>query len=78
MGIAIKSTVVAEECRTFVIKPSGKKEHQDGHHDDCVFAMALTAIGMRSLPKTTVDRGGPRKIGPVFYGRKKLKDEDDD
>jgi hypothetical protein len=51
MSITIRSAIVAEECRTFVIKPNGKQEHQTGCHDDCVFALALAAIGMRSAPK---------------------------
>lgn len=51
MSITIRSPIALQECRTFVIKPNGKKEHQTGCHDDCVFALALAAIGMRFAPK---------------------------
>ena len=79
MGIQIRSAIVAQECRTFVIKPNGKKEHQNGCHDDCVIGLGLTAIGMRTIPKQPIDPYAPtKKIGPVFYGRKKRNDEDDD
>src|SRR5271154_6465423 len=52
MSILIRSGIVAQECRTFVIKPNGKKEHQTGCHDDCVIALGLAAMGLRFLPKT--------------------------
>lgn len=81
MGVLIKSSIVATECRTFVVKPNGKKEHQDGCHDDCVFAMALAVIGLRSMPKKPVQPErftGSGKAAIRFYGRKALKDEDDD
>jgi hypothetical protein len=79
MVISIRSVVVTQECRTFVIKPNGKKELQNGCHDDCVIGLGLTAIGMRTMPKKPIDPYAPtKKIGPVFYGRKKRNDEDDD
>ncbi len=51
MTIQIHSAIVIGECQTFVVKPDGKPEHMDNHHDDCVFAYALCEIGRRSAPK---------------------------
>ncbi len=51
MTIQIHSSVVISECQTFVIKPNGKKEHQDDRHDDCVIALCLTEIGRRQAPR---------------------------
>jgi len=79
MSIQIRSAVVAQECRTFVIKPNGKKEHQNGCHDDCVIALGLAAMGLRFLPKAAPEIRGRRKpFGVTYLGRKKRKDEDDD
>jgi hypothetical protein len=82
MGITIHSVVVAQECRTFVIKPNGKKEHQEGCHDDCVFALALAAIGMRFAPKarialTNVLEAQKRRYRFGKVGDKLRRDDDD-
>ncbi len=76
--ITIRSSVVIQECVRFVIKPNGKKEHQDGAHDDCVLAMALTEIGRRAMPKRMKPgQDGAAKL--TRYGRfGKARDEDDD
>lgn len=50
MSITIRSPIVVQECRTFVVKPDGKAEHQTGCHDDTVFAAALAVIGLRVAP----------------------------
>ena len=67
MSIYIRDPIVAQEARTFVIKPDGKAEHQKGCHDDCVFADALTVVAMMQMPKprAPVDAARPvvRKYG---------------
>lgn len=39
-----------EECQSFVWKPNGKCEAQDGCHDDEVFAVALAVVGRATMP----------------------------
>jgi hypothetical protein len=51
MSIYIRDPIVAQEARTFVIKPNGRTEHGKGCHDDCVFADALTVVGIMQMPK---------------------------
>lgn len=51
MSIYIRDPVVAQEGKTFVVKPNGRAEHQKGCHDDCVIADALTVVGMMQMPK---------------------------
>lgn len=75
MTITIRSSVVLNECIRFVIKPNGKKEHQDGSHDDCVLAMALCEIARRFIPKRSVMAAvGPAKIQQ--YGKRRVDDDD--
>lgn len=77
--ISIVSNVVLQECIRFVIKPNGKKEHQDGAHDDCVFGLAFAEIGRRALPRRTGIQ--PEQISRTrftYYGRKREDDDDDD
>ncbi len=51
LSIYIRDPVVAQEGRTFVIKPNGRAEHQKGCHDDCVIADALSVVGIMQMPK---------------------------
>ena len=77
--ISIVSNVVLQECIRFVIKPNGKKEHQDGAHDDCVIGLGLTEIGRRVLPKRTGKP--PNEVSRTkisYYGRKRRDEDDDD
>jgi len=83
MGITIMSPVALQECRTFVIKPNGKKEHQAGCHDDCVVALALAAIGLRFAPQNHFvfesqqkERLRIRKVG--WKLRRDEEDEEDE
>jgi hypothetical protein len=68
MSIYIRDPVLAQECRTFVIKPNGRAEHAQGCHDDMVFADALSFIGMMQMtkPKAKVDITRPVVS---YYGR---------
>ncbi len=78
LAIIIRSPIAQQECRTFVIKPNGKAEHQNGCHDDCVIALALMVMGIgfapRKLHKVSTDMA--RRVGTA-YGQKR-KDDDDD
>jgi hypothetical protein len=76
--LTIVSNVVLQECIRFVIKPNGKKEAQEGAHDDCVIAYCLTEIGRRTLPKR-IGKPGNENVGRavVKYGVKRSVDEDD-
>lgn len=51
MTVQIHSSVVISECQTFVVKPNGKKEHQDDRHDDCVIVTGLMEIARRAAPR---------------------------
>jgi len=83
MTITIHSAVVRSECQTFVVKPDGKREHMDNHHDDTVIALGLAELARRRAPRrppTLGEIGGTRV---VMYGEKARKarngdDEDDD
>lgn len=82
-GILIRSPIALQECRTFVIKPNGKQEHQTGCHDDCVLAAALAVMGLRFAPRTmrmgvqAQQPANPRKV-MQGYGERKGRDDDDD
>jgi hypothetical protein len=65
-AITVRDPTTLMECRTFVIKPSGKAEAEAGKHDDCVIALALALIGIRSFPDHL--RAGSR-TKPVKYGQ---------
>lgn len=76
--ITIVSHVVLNECLRFVIKPNGKKEHQDGAHDDTVFGVGFAEIARRMLPKRTGKM--PNEISGSkirYYGKQKKSDDDD-
>lgn len=76
MAITIRSPIALQECRTFVIKPNGKAEHQQGCHDDTVIAAALAAIGLRYAPKKNMVAPGQPLIATT-YGKPKRIDDDD-
>jgi hypothetical protein len=53
-AIIIRDPITVQECRTFVIKPNGKAEHQDSCHDDTVIALALGVVGIAQMPRKRV------------------------
>jgi hypothetical protein len=78
MTISIVSSVVVNECVRFVIKPNGKKEHQDGAHDDTVFGLGLCEIGRRTMPRRMpVAATGSGRAMVRQYGQAKRRDEED-
>lgn len=74
MSIYIRDPIVLQEAKTFVIKPNGRAEHQKGCHDDCVFADALSVIGIMQMPKPKAPADQPR---PEIrrYGQPAREDE---
>lgn len=77
-GILIHDPNTLAEHQTFVIKANGKAEHQDGCHDDEVFAAALAVVGIETAPAARllagIDRQAPKsphRSGIVkTYGRR--------
>jgi hypothetical protein len=59
--------------RTFIIRPDGRAEHQQGCHDDAVFAGALASVGLQVAPRIRALIEA-RKPKPVDLD----EDEDDD
>jgi hypothetical protein len=51
LAISIRSRNTVQECRTFVIKSTGRQEHQNQAHDDEVFALALAVHGVMTMPR---------------------------
>ena len=50
-AITIYDPITLQECRTFVYKPNGRQEAQEGCHDDCVIALALAVLGIQTAPR---------------------------
>ncbi len=62
MAIWIHDPHTIQECRTFVIKPSGKPEAQNGCHDDDVLAAALGVVGIESFPSSAREQTETYKV----------------
>jgi hypothetical protein len=71
MSIWIRDPILAQEAKTFVIKPNGKAEAQKGCHDDMVIADALTVIGIQQMPKpkAPAEAGLAKRPQVQVYGR---------
>ena len=50
-AIFIRDPITLQECRTFVYKPNGRQEGQQGCHDDCVIGVALAVLGIMVAPR---------------------------
>jgi hypothetical protein len=74
LSITIRDPVVAQECRTFVIKPNGRAEAQKACHDDCVIADALTVVGMQQMPKP--EAPGARTVAKLTNYRRPVDSGD--
>lgn len=59
LAITIHDAITAGELLTFVIKASGKAEHQTGCHDDTVIALALALIVVTRMPRPAVRETTP-------------------
>lgn len=73
MGVILRDPNTVAEHFSFVIKASGRAEHQDNCHDDEVFAVGLSVIGLQHPPPDTrTGRPGnrpPGLVGVSQYGR---------
>lgn len=78
MTITIRSQVMISECTTFVIKPNGKKEHKEDHHDDTVLGLGLLEIARRTMPKRRLETQATVGRAQIARYGKRPKDEDDD
>ena len=68
-AIYIRDPILAQECRTFVIKPNGKAEHQKGCHDDYVIADALSVVGITHMPRPSPPKNEQPPPSVAKYGR---------
>lgn len=88
LAVSIRSKNTVQECRTFVIKGTGRQEGQAGCHDDEPFALALAIHGILTMPRdkqlesfrkaqTTAGRSQQAgKSGNVQkYGQRRYADE---
>ena len=50
-ALAVHDPITQQELLTFVIKKTGKAEHQNGCHDDCVIALALACVVILKMPR---------------------------
>lgn len=80
-GITIHSSVMLQECYTFIYKPNGKIEHADDCHDDTVLAGSLFCMARRFAPRVfrqyeekseLARRGSPMRS----YGQRRRNDDD--
>jgi hypothetical protein len=77
-AIVIRKAHTLQECLTFIYKPTGKAEAQNGCHDDEVMALALAVVGMIVAPRDVPKAEGQRPAKPVqSYGRRRTRNEDD-
>ena len=75
-SIILRDPNTVQECRTFVIKSSGKAEHAEGCHDDEVIAIALAVIGLRTMPRRKPKVEAQSGRVATKWGRRRLVDED--
>jgi len=75
-SIILRDPNTVQECRTFVIKSSGKAEHAEECHDDEVIATALAVVGLRTMPRRKPKVEGPSARVATKWGRRRLVDED--
>lgn len=66
-ALAVHDALTQQELLTFVIKSTGKAEHQKGCHDDLVIALALALIVMQRMPRPVnqqlIERPEVRRYG---------------
>lgn len=61
-SLYIYDAVTLSECRSFVIKASGKAEHAAGCHDDTVIATALALVGLEAAPQSADIRAQRKSV----------------
>lgn len=50
-SIHVRKANTVSELMSFVVKPNGRAEHQQGCHDDEVFALGLAVMGIQAVPR---------------------------
>ena len=50
----INSEIVKKQLQTFIVKENGKIEHEDGEHDDSLFALFLASYGREKVYKVFI------------------------
>jgi hypothetical protein len=79
LAIIIRSPIAQQECRTFVIKPNGKAEHQVGCHDDCVIMCGLFSVGRRVAPRKLMRAAVDAARARVStYGKRRDREDHED
>lgn len=78
-SVVVHDPVTLSELRTFVYKPNGRQEAQDGCHDDCVIALALAMVGLMTMPRLPArdEWRLESEFRPMRYGRKASQEDDD-
>lgn len=61
--IVVNSPYVLEEMKSFVRQPSGKREHEEGFHDDSLFASFLAVQGRKFLSEFKATK---QNVYPMF------------
>lgn len=71
-ALILHCPITVKECFSFVIKPNGRAEGQDGCHDDTVIGLALAALGLIVAPQLNVhkphNQGGKTPAQVRQYG----------
>jgi hypothetical protein len=76
LAIILHDPNTIAEHYSFIVKANGRPEHQDGCHDDEVFACALGVVGIQQPPpdKRLANRN-PAAPGVRMYGQRRQDDQ---
>ena len=69
LAIVLHDPVTVAELMTFVIKATGKAEHQSGCHDDLVISLALAIIAITRMPRPIPATAAQPRPQVTRYGR---------
>lgn len=70
-ALAIHDPITQQELLTFIIKKTGKAEHQSGCHDDLVIALALACVVILRMPRPVASAHAQQPRPEVTrYGQK--------
>jgi hypothetical protein len=73
-AIHVHDPITQQELLTFVIKPNGKPEAQQGCHDDLVIALALAIVVCERMQRPRVEQNS--QVAPVLVRMGQRPDED--
>jgi hypothetical protein len=77
MAILIHDPITIAELHTFVVKPTGRAEHQYGQHDDCVIAAALGCVGIGEMPRRKKHLPAGQQLNSIRARRDKRDERGD-